>query len=456
MQKRGWFFRGSPEPTGYMNGERGNKQYPRVNVGELRQAAPIELVPRGGLYVPANTARRRHIWIPVAIFICLLAGLWQLFRPTPAGDSTVRVGGLTPDSVTITWNTAEPAASQVEYGTSAAYGFLSEFSPAPVKSHSITLTGLAAGTTYNYAALSTNATGQVSSSANFTFTTAGVAGVPTISRLAVSGVTTNTATITWLTGEPLTSQVAYGTTEEHESLSAFSSALTTSHSVTLTALAPGTTYDYAALSTGAGGQASKSDNSRFTTVSAATPPSINSVMATDITANAATIKWVTDQPSATQVEYGATTAHGTLSAFSAQPVTSHSLTLPGLTPGKTYNYAALSANASGQVGKSANFTFTTPGAAPVLRDSAASGITDTTATITWTTDQPSASQVAYGVTSKYGKLSAYNPTLVTSHTVNLSGLKPGTIYHYAASSTNSAGVQKSSADFTFPTAGSSR
>jgi hypothetical protein len=451
MQIRGRFFRGTPEPTVHMNGGRGNRQYDETGLRGLRQAAPIELVPRGGLYVPVNSGRRRRIWIPAGIAICLLAGVWQLVRTAPEGDTTVRVSDITTDSATITWNTTEPSASQVEYGTTAAYGSLSEFSPPPLKSHSVRLSNLAPGTTYNYAALSTNSAGQVRSSANFTFATAGVAGSPAMSHIAVTGVTTNSAIISWLTAQPLTSQVAYGTTEAYGSLSGFSASPVTSHSVTLTALAPGTTYYSAALSTGAGGETSKSPNFTFTTVGATGPPSISDVTATDITANAATIKWTTNQASASQVEFGATTAYGSLSAFNASPVTSHSLTLPGLTPGRSYNYAALSVNAAGRVGKSANATFTTPGAAPLLKDAIVSNITATTATITWTTDQPAASQVAYGMTLKYGFLSAYNTALVTAHAVTLSGLKPGTSYHCAASSTNSAGMQNSSADIKFTT-----
>lgn len=436
----------------HMTGTRGNRQYEETGIRGLRQAAPVELVPRGGLYVPVNTGRRRRrIWIPAGIAICLLAGVWRLVRTTSQSDSAVKVTDITTDAATIMWNTTEPSTSQVEYGTTAAYGSLSEFSSSAVRVHSVRLSNLASSTTYNYAALSTDSAGQVRSSANFTFATHGIAGSPAMTHIAITGVTTASATISWITTQPLTSQVAYGTTEAYGSLSAFSASPVTSHSVTLTALAPGTTYYSAALSTGTAGETSRSPNFTFTTVGATGPPSINDVTATDITANAVTIRWTTNQPSASQVEFGATAKYGTLSAFNATPVISHSLTLPGLTPGKSYNYAALSVNAAGQVGESANASFTTPGGPPILTGAIVSNITATSALITWTTDQPAASQVAFGVTSKYGFLSAYNTTLVTAHAVTLGGLKPGTTYHCAASSTNSAGIQNSSADIKFTT-----
>src|SRR5439155_229669 len=54
----------------------------------------------------------------------------------------------------------------------------------------------------------------------------------------------------------------------------------------------------------------------------------------------------------------------------------------------------------------------------------------TTATVTWTTDVPTDSQVQYGTTTAYGSSSALNSTLVTSHSLRPSGLTRLTTYHY--------------------------
>jgi hypothetical protein len=82
----------------------------------------------------------------------------------------------------------------------------------------------------------------------------------------------------------------------------------------------------------------------------------------------------------------------------------------------------------------------------------ASSITSSGATITWTTNRPADSQVAYGTTSAYGSTSPLDSTLVTNHSVILSGLTPSTTYHYQALSHDSLGALASSADFTFTTA----
>lgn len=52
-----------------------------------------------------------------------------------------------------------------------------------------------------------------------------------------------------------------------------------------------------------------------------------------------------------------------------------------------------------------------------------------TGLVTWTTDIPSTSQVHYGTTPLLGPYSAFDGTLVTSHSVQLSGLSSGIQYY---------------------------
>lgn len=49
--------------------------------------------------------------------------------------------------------------------------------------------------------------------------------------------------------------------------------------------------------------------------------------------------------------------------------------------------------------------------------------------VTWTTDIPSTSQVVYGTNIYLGLMSPYDSTLVTSHSVQLTGLADGTTYY---------------------------
>jgi hypothetical protein len=80
-----------------------------------------------------------------------------------------------------------------------------------------------------------------------------------------------------------------------------------------------------------------------------------------------------------------------------------------------------------------------------------SGVQATVATIVWTTNQPSSSQVAYGTSPSYDSATAVDPSLVTTHTVRLGGLAPSKLYNYQVISRNAAGDQTASTNFTFTT-----
>ena len=89
---------------------------------------------------------------------------------------------------------------------------------------------------------------------------------------------------------------------------------------------------------------------------------ISGVTATADAEGHATVKWTTDEPSTSVVEYGRTTALGSEKADSAQ-VTDHSVELGGLQPNTTYNFRVRSADSAGNTASSpagAPATFSTP------------------------------------------------------------------------------------------------
>jgi hypothetical protein len=88
---------------------------------------------------------------------------------------------------------------------------------------------------------------------------------------------------------------------------------------------------------------------------------------------------------------------------------------------------------------------------PLISAVLASAITPSAATITWTTNEPSDSQVEYGTTTGYGSLGTLNASLVIAHVATLSGLAPNTLYHYRVRSRDFAGNLAISGDFTFTT-----
>jgi hypothetical protein len=91
------------------------------------------------------------------------------------------------------------------------------------------------------------------------------------------------------------------------------------------------------------------------------------------------------------------------------------------------------------------------GTPPALSGTAASAITGSGATIGWTTNEASDSQVDYGTTTSYGSVSALSASPVTTHAINLAALSANTTYHFRARSNDAAGNTAVSGDFTFTT-----
>lgn len=73
-------------------------------------------------------------------------------------------------------------------------------------------------------------------------------------------------------------------------------------------------------------------------------------------------------------------------------------------------------------------------------------VSGTSATITWTTGETSDSQVQYGTTTDYGSTTPLVPSQVTSHTVTITGLQTGVLYHYRVLSRDAAGNLAMSGD----------
>ena len=91
---------------------------------------------------------------------------------------------------------------------------------------------------------------------------------------------------------------------------------------------------------------------------------------------------------------------------------------------------------------------TTP---PVITAVAAGAVNLNGGTISWVTDEPSNSQIEYGPTAAYGSSTAVNPSLTTQHAQVVSGLEPGTTYHFRVRSADAAGNAAISPDGTFTT-----
>jgi hypothetical protein len=90
-----------------------------------------------------------------------------------------------------------------------------------------------------------------------------------------------------------------------------------------------------------------------------TPPVISAVLANGITTSGAVIRWTTNEPADSQVDYGTSTAYGTQTPLDTTKVTTHAQTLSGLAPNTPYHFRVRSRDAAGNLAVSGDFTFTT-------------------------------------------------------------------------------------------------
>lgn len=193
----------------------------------------------------------------------------DLVAPTISG---LGVQGLTYTSANIVWQTSEGADSKVLFGTACDALNQNSYSATKVTSHSRPLTGLSAGTSYCYKAISKDAAGNETVSATQTFMTP-VIPVATISGVAHS-LGLSSAVITWTTSLAASSRVEYGTSSGSYPNHVSDAGAKTSHSLTLSSLTPGVTYYYRVVSTTPEGGVATSGQSSFTISAADTITSL--------------------------------------------------------------------------------------------------------------------------------------------------------------------------------------
>ena len=108
----------------------------------------------------------------------------------------VNATSVTASSATINWSTDKAADSQVAYGTTAAYGTTSALVSTLTTTHAVGDGVGGRDTTYHYQVLSRDAQGNLTTSADFTFTTGAP---PVVTRVNATSVTASSATINWST-----------------------------------------------------------------------------------------------------------------------------------------------------------------------------------------------------------------------------------------------------------------
>jgi len=182
-----------------------------------------------------------------------------------------------------------------------------------------------------------------------------------------------------------------------------------------------------------------------------TPPIISNVQAGQITGVSARITWLTNESATSSVIYGKTLNYEFDAVLENVFVTSHIVNLTGLTSETLYHYKVKSADASFNEAGAEDKTFTTADVTATIISAVTATPQVISAAITWTTDEVTDSQVAYGETNQLGLPIVSDINLVVSHSIGLSNLKANFAYYYRVGSTDAAGNPSLGSILTFKT-----
>ncbi|RJR12504.1 hypothetical protein C4585_03690, partial [Candidatus Parcubacteria bacterium] len=289
--------------------------------------------------------------------------------------------------------------------------------------------------------------------------------VPPVISAIQSTATHQSATVTWITNESATGKVYYGTTTPLNLGSANTvshSSLQTGHSLFLSGLTASTTHYFVVESKDHKGNTATSSQQSFTT--GATPdttaPTITAVSVSNVGTSTATITWTTNENANSKVYYSTVTPLNTGTASTKTDsafVTSHSLTLTGLTPGVAHYFKVESKDAANNTTLSSETSFTTsvlPDTAPPVISAVVATPASTTAQVTWTTNESATSKVYYGTATPLVLGSASTVSaggFVTSHSLPITGLTASTTYFMVVESKDAANNTATSSESSFTT-----
>ncbi len=369
----------------------------------------------------------------------------------PANLLAGPVTSVSTRSANITWTTDRTSNSSVEYGLSSNHYLpTAAANTDQVVSHDLTLNNLNAGTTYYYRALWTDEDGNTGTSLEYEFTTLPA---PTVSNVVVTGINLHDASITFTTNNASQAKLYYGPNGSFANTQLLNTSPSLStYTVPISGLMSGTTYTFKVNPFDAQGNEYDQTIFSFSTPPAPAITNVSFQPVPGALTGTEQISWTTNVPTTSQITYslqGQPLSSG-LSAIDPAMTTSHLMTIENLNYNTPYQITATSQDSLGNIATSDLQVFhtgldTRPPIVssvvvqPSIRGTGASASGQII--VSWKTDKPGTSQVAYGQGSSggYSSKTAEDTTLVTNHVVVISNLPTSEVFHLQALSVDEAG-----------------
>ena len=357
--------------------------------------------------------------------------------------SGVKVSQKTSSGVTISWKTSVETNGFVRYGLTKEYGQTAgedstiESVEQYSKDHEIILRDLLSNSKYYFRVVSIDVAGNVLVSKESSFTTGSLSSV---SGVSVSGITLNSAVIVWETADPTTSEVDYGTSTAY-GRNVKNDKKTNLHKIELTNLVAGETYHFRVKGEGAGSNVVFSDDYVFATFP---EPQIESYEVGEVTDESSVIRWATNVPTESSVEYWKKDDPDQKSTQGfTDLVTEHEVELGGLVQGTAYELRVKGIDTNKNTFESEIFgletaiDLTPPEIAGVSSKATLStqGEDAVQAIVSWKTNEPATTQLVLENTAEEngeGESSKIDENLTTNHVVVLTDLRPAMVYRFKA------------------------
>ncbi len=192
---------------------------------------------------------------------------------------------------------------------------------------------------------------------------------------------------------------------------------------------------------------------QFIGVPATVAPLMVNLSVSKLTTSTATLTWKTSKPTAAQVEYKLSAGTNWLTTNESCRDTVHAVQLTELTANSKYVFRIRAKDAAGKIVASRDTTFATLAdrQPPVILSSQVANLTASTATIRWTTDENSTSQIEFGLDSTLGRSTLLDVKLVTQHEAVLTNLAAYKTFFARVKSTDAYGNTALGQKFTFMT-----